>query len=244
MKRVLLSTVMFLTTVGGIRSDVVATPTSTDGNVIPASNSVGVSFTLPGSSAANGKWLLNSMKVNLFSDTASNNLTNASVYLYSVDTSANIATKLGQAGNVAGFGGAISTTTAATEFTLTWDQDNVFGSTTTQNGLSAGTYALIASLTTTANAKVVFGTLSGNAGWSLYDPSSTFPTYLGVDTLGASFDLVSTNSPDTMAIGVTGVAVPEPGTLLLGGIAAMGGAGGWWARRRKKAAPVTEEAAA
>ena len=48
MKRVLLSTVMFLTTVGGLRSDVVATPTGTDGYVIPTNNSVGVSFTLPG----------------------------------------------------------------------------------------------------------------------------------------------------------------------------------------------------
>ena len=38
------------------------------------------------------------------------------------------------------------------------------------------------------------------------------------------------------------VSVPEPGTMLLGGIAAVsGGAGAWWKRRRKKAAAKEDE---
>ena len=42
---------------------------------------------------------------------------------------------------------------------------------------------------------------------------------------------------------LNGAAVPEPGTLLLGGIAAMCGSGGvWWKRRRKNVeAPAKEE---
>ena len=39
-------------------------------------------------------------------------------------------------------------------------------------------------------------------------------------------------------------AVPEPGTLLLGGIAAACGGGGVWWRRKRKAAPVVDEAVA
>ena len=38
------------------------------------------------------------------------------------------------------------------------------------------------------------------------------------------------------------VMVPEPGTLLLGGIAAACGGGGVWWRRKRKAAPVADEA--
>ena len=38
------------------------------------------------------------------------------------------------------------------------------------------------------------------------------------------------------------VGVPEPGTLLLGGIAAACGGGGVWWRRKRKAAPVADEA--
>lgn len=43
------------------------------------------------------------------------------------------------------------------------------------------------------------------------------------DSRNLAFDIVATN--------VT--PVPEPGTLALGAIAALGGAGGWWSRRRK-----------
>lgn len=41
---------------------------------------------------------------------------------------------------------------------------------------------------------------------------------------------------------IQAVTVPEPGTMILGGIAALsGGAGVWWKRRRKSAAPPEEE---
>ncbi|MFM8930539.1 MAG: PEP-CTERM sorting domain-containing protein, partial [Gemmataceae bacterium] len=48
----------------------------------------------------------------------------------------------------------------------------------------------------------------------------------------------------TNSLGATiNVSVPEPGTLLLGGIAAACGSGGVWWRRKRKAAPVVREEA-
>jgi len=45
--------------------------------------------------------------------------------------------------------------------------------------------------------------------------------------------ITATGASATLNIGV---AVPEPGTLLLGGIAACSGAAGaWWKRRKRKA---------
>jgi hypothetical protein len=59
------------------------------------------------------------------------------------------------------------------------------------------------------------------------------PTY-SFTTSGASTD-------GSAALNI-GVAVPEPGTLLLGGIAAAcGGTGVWWKRRKRQPQPETTE---
>jgi hypothetical protein len=66
-------------------------------------------------------------------------------------------------------------------------------------------------------------------------------------TLGAnsSFTYTQTSAADGTAAFNVAIAVPEPGTLLLGGIAAMGGgAGVFWNRRKKAAQPVADEVAA
>jgi hypothetical protein len=51
--------------------------------------------------------------------------------------------------------------------------------------------------------------------------AKTVTAYDNISTAGFGFDLEA-----------NAVAVPEPGTMLLGGIAAAGGAAAWWRRRR------------
>ena len=57
------------------------------------------------------------------------------------------------------------------------------------------------------------------------------------------FQFLSAAYENTANVGITaGAAVPEPGTLILGGIAAVsGGAGAWW-RRRKNRKSTAEQA--
>jgi hypothetical protein len=67
-------------------------------------------------------------------------------------------------------------------------------------------------------------TTNADAQWAY---NTTAPTFSGAWSTGAS-------SPGMFSLDAT--AVPEPGTLFLGGIAALTGGGGvWWKRRRKGA---------
>jgi hypothetical protein len=74
-------------------------------------------------------------------------------------------------------------------------------------------------------------TTNADAQWAY---NTTTPTFSGAWSTGAS-------SPGMFSLDAT--AVPEPGTLLLGAIAAVSGGGGvWWKRRRKNVeAPAKEE---
>jgi hypothetical protein len=68
-------------------------------------------------------------------------------------------------------------------------------------------------------------------------PSGTYSNFNRVQNTGSGFT-VNSNQQMYGTINVT--AVPEPGTLLLGGIAAAcGGGGAWWRRKRHQASKAT-----
>jgi hypothetical protein len=98
--------------------------------------------------------------------------------------------------------------------------------TITQVGKSSTFNAYNASTKTVSSS----GSAAGNAtdGTVLYFSG-------GVLAAGSNFDFtISNNNQSTMGFAF-GAAVPEPGTLLLGGIAAACGGTGVWFKRRKKA---------
>jgi len=65
-------------------------------------------------------------------------------------------------------------------------------------------------------------------------------TAQGTTNSGSTWGDVSLGAAANDTFGAQIVMVPEPGTLLLGGIAAACGGGGVWWRRKRKAAPVVE----
>jgi uncharacterized OsmC-like protein len=90
--------------------------------------------------------------------------------------------------------------------------------------LNAGNYWIV----------VASSTADTNFKWAI-GPAT--PSYISASTNGTTW-IDSTN-----VINFGGqIAVPEPGTLLLGGIAAAcGGTGVWWKRRKRQPQPETTE---
>lgn len=84
-------------------------------------------------------------------------------------------------------------------------------------------------------------TNGGSLDWGAGDSSQggTGKTY-SAQTIGGPWTEVTGFS---QGFGAEIVTVPEPGTLLLGGIAAACGGGGVWWRRKRKSGPLVEEEA-
>ncbi len=193
----------------------------------------GFSFLTTGSSAANGQWALTNLKFNLKAGgTGVTTLNNYTLRLFEITAPNTLSSQLYSKSSGA-LGTTISSSVTGDEFSL-----NLLGSfgTVGGTGLEAGkNYYMSFAFDFSGNADVWIQGVDP-AGTPLYttttwSPTGSYSTQSSASTLDQSLI-----SAAPYAYALEAVAVPEPGTLLLGGIAAMGGAGGWWARRRKKAA--------
>jgi hypothetical protein len=201
-----------------------------------ANQYAGFSFLTTGSSAANGQWALNNLKFNLKADTTGSTiLNNYTLRLFEITGSSTLSSQLYSKSSGA-VGQTISSTGTGDEFSLNLTGD--FGTTgPSGTGLLAGTnYYMSFDFNFTGNADVwIQGLDPSNANYNttIWTPTGSYSTQNSANTLNQGL-----NASVPYAYALEAVAVPEPGTLLLGGIAAVGGAGGWWARRRKKAVPA------
>lgn len=198
-----------------------------------------------GSSSSDGRWALTGITFNLKALGASPvNVTTATVYLYGLN--GNNATYLSSQSASAGYTAAVET--GGTTYSISFAGNSDFGQVgSLGTGLVAGSsYILGLGFATADNDNVGINYQAGSysGAWSSPQPLSYNDQFGAVAAYGQNFITTGLTPDASYYFGLQAAAVPEPGTLLLGGIAAMGGAGGWWARRRKKAAPVTEEAAA
>ena len=198
-----------------------------------ANQYAGFSFLTTGSSAANGQWALTNLKFNLKADTTgATTLNNYTLRLFEITGASALSSQL-YSKNSGVVNQLISSSGTGNEFSLNLTGD--FG-TIGGTGLQAATnYYMSFDFNFTGNAEVWVQGVDP-AGTPLYttttwSPTGSYSTQSSASTLNQGL-----NASVAYAYALEAVAVPEPGTLLLGGIAAMGGAGGWWARRRKKAA--------
>ena len=194
----------------------------------------GFSFLTTGSSAANGQWALTNLKFNLKAGTpGSTTLNNYTLRLFEITAPNTLSSQLYSKSSGA-VGTTISSSGTGDEFSL-----NLLGSfgTVGGTGLEAGkNYYMSFAFDFSGDADVwIQGLDSTNQVYNTttWNPTGSYSTQTSASTLDQTL-----NASVAYAYSLEAVAVPEPGTLLLGGIAAMGGAGGWWARRRKKAAAV------
>jgi hypothetical protein len=223
----------------GVRAEVVigSTANTDSGDPIYTSGAqqyAGFTFTTTGSSAGSGKWALTNLAFNLKANLVGATATSYDLYLYKVISGSTLSPSwvyrqqnisLGGASISAdSLGNGTSFSTALTGFGTVGDETS---------GLEANTkYYLGFNFNLSAATQEVWiqSTNSAYTGpWTANDSyfSQTDP---------ATISSLANNTTLDYGYSLSAAAVPEPGTLLLGGIAAMGGAGGWWARRRKKAA--------
>ena len=192
----------------------------------------GFSFLTTGSSAANGQWALTNLKFNLKADaTGVTTLNNYTLRLFEITATNTLSSQLYSKSSGA-VGTTISSSGTGDEFSL-----NLLGSfgTVGGTGLEAGkNYYMSFAFDFSGNADVWIQGLDQSS--QVYNTTTWNPTGSYVNQTSASTLDQNLNASVAYAYSLEAVAVPEPGTLLLGGIAAMGGAGGWWARRRKKVA--------
>jgi hypothetical protein len=192
----------------------------------------GFSFLTTGSSAANGQWALTNLKFNLKADTTGvTTLNNYTLRLFEITGSNTLSGELYSKSSGA-LGTTISNSGTGDEFSR-----NLLGSfgTVGGTGLEAGkNYYMSFAFDFVGDADVwIQGLDPANQVYTTttWNPTGSYSTQSSTTTLNEGL-----NASVAYAYSLEAVAVPEPGTLLLGGIAAVGGAGGWWARRRKKAA--------
>ncbi len=133
-------------------------------------------------------------------------------------------------------------------------QNNPWTLTSGTNELNGATdYTLL--LSAVSNVTLSAAANGDELHWTFYStaPTGSQPFTLNsagyVTNVGGAYSGTSSTVGSNLAFDLvaTSVApVPEPGTLALGAIAALGGAGGWWNRRRKAKAQVqtAEEPAA
>ncbi len=193
----------------------------------------GFSFLTTGSSAANGQWALTNLKFNLKAGgTGATTLSNYTLRLFEITAPNTLSSQL-YSKNSGAVNQLISSSGTGNEFSLNLTGD--FG-TIGGTGLQAATnYYMSFDFNFTGNADVWVQGVDPS-GTPVYTTTTWSPTgSYAIQSSATSLNDAS-NSTAPYAYALEAVAVPEPGTLLLGGIAAVGGAGGWWARRRKKAA--------
>ena len=197
-----------------------------------AGNFAGFSFLTTGSSAANGQWALTNLKFNLKADPiGATTLNNYTLRLFEITAPNTLSSQL-YSKNSGAVNQLISSSGTGNEFSLNLTGD--FG-TIGGTGLQAATnYYMSFDFNFTGAADVwIQGLDQANQVYTTttWNPTGSYSTQSSASTLNQGL-----NASVAYAYSLEAVAVPEPGTLLLGGIAAVGGAGGWWARRRKKAA--------
>jgi hypothetical protein len=229
----------------GVRADVITSIRDQDGSGDPVNSNgtadgQGVVFTTTGSSAGTGRWALRNFGFNLATN-GSATANTIDLYLYQVGGGGSLSLKTSQTGMaLTGLGGQALTADPGRAFAV--DLTGFYGSTSDQNsGLLANTQYLLAwninfSATPTGDSWLMKTNDFTGSTWNPVASYSSFtPSSLGtLNNLSQGLDIGTTQ----WGYSLDAVAVPEPGTLLLGGIAAVGGAGGWWARRRKKAVPA------
>lgn len=204
--------------------------TDTSFDVYDGTNSVGqyagFSFT-PLTNSSAGNWALSNLKFNLFANSAGTNLDNYTVRLFEITAPNTLSSQLYSKSSGTVVSGAISNSGTGSEFSL-----NLLGGSGTNSFEINKNYYMSFDFTFTGGSAVTLLGLANSATYltTNWDPTDSYEAGSDPFSLG-----VASNST-SIAYSLEAVAVPEPGTLLLGGIAAMGGAGGWWARRRKKAA--------
>lgn len=226
-------------------------PNANVGNAL--GNSAGVTFTTTGSTAGSGRWALQNFGFAVSTGSAAFTLTGATVSLFrdtvgdgvsygyvggqnvslgagvSVTNANAVTINLALSGGVFGTVGTESSgLVAGGKYLLTVDNfvygtgDGTDGYFRASNAASTGTWGAVASYRGTVD--------DGNFGYEF--PSS------GNVTAG---ELAGSGFSDNFYTELTAVAVPEPGTLLLGGIAAVsGGAGAWWRRRKNRKAAAEQ----
>lgn len=231
------------------KADVITPGGLTDGSGDPFSDGPttnfgqGVQFTVnTGSSAGSGKWALQSIGFEMQTATGTWNITGINAQLYSVASGTNILTLLGSGSRTWTGGSTIGTT--ASSFSI--DLDGLYGSadgSTPNTGLSSGnsyflSWDILGSGTDfawTQSTGSYSGAWTANASYGGYNQGQNLA---GTDVT----TLLPTGNP--YGYSLNAAAVPEPGTLILGSIAALGGAGGWWARRKRKAVVAEETVSA
>ncbi len=235
---------LVLTLGAGVRADVITSVRDQTGSGDPVNQNgfadgQGIVFTTTGSSAGTGRWALRNFGFNLANDTGSATASTIDLYLYQVGGGGSLSLKTSQSGmTLTGAGGQTLLNDPGRAFAV--DLTGFYGSTLDQNsGLLASTQYLLAwninfSGSPTGDSFLMKTNDFAGSTWNPVASYSSFaPASLGsLNNLNEGLDI----GPTQWGYSLDAVAVPEPGTLLLGGIAAMGGAGGWWARRRKKAA--------
>ena len=212
-------------------------------------NSAGITFDVNGSSAGTGRWALQSIQFEIGGTGGGVSLSGGRVSLWKNNGSGTYNFQGSQTLTGYTYSAGAGATTAAT-FTLA--ADNAFGTVGNLNsGLEAGNYLLgIDNLTfnsgTSADGYFVASNAASNTTgrwgpavsyWGSESDGSggfNFPANGSISTLGTSFS-------NNFYVQLNGAAVPEPGTLILGGIAAVsGGAGAWWRRRKNRKAAAEQ----
>lgn len=223
--------------------------------------SAGVTFTTNGSSAGSGGWALQNFSFYLGTTniTDSFNLTGARVSLFrDVASNGNYAWVGKQDVTLAGPG--VNVASGTNSLIGLGLSGSVFGTVGNEStGLVAGGKYLLTvdRLSVTGDGAATAGTdgyfvASSSASTGVWSPVSSYSGT--VDDLSGGYEFPSLGTVTSTELGgspfsnnmytqLSAVAVPEPGTLILGGIAAVsGGAGAWW-RRRKNRKSTAEQAA-
>ena len=226
----------------GARADVVLGTSPGDltdsGDAVYAAgtqNYAGFSFTTTGSSAGSGRWSLTNLAFNLKASAVGSTANSYDLYLYKVISGDTLSgTWVYRQQNISLGGASILNTGNGTSFSTALTGFGTIGDENT--GLEANTkYYLGFDFNLTAPTQDVFIQASSNnysGTWGI-NPAVSYSDQANPTSISSINSSLSTTN---YGYSLSAVAVPEPGTLLLGGIAAVGGAGGWWARRRKKVA--------
>jgi len=211
-------------------------------------NSAGITFNVTGSSAGTGNWALQTVKFYV-GGTNAFTLGGGRVSLWKNTGGSNYEFQGSQ--GLTGYNYINGGGGATTEVTFNLAADNAFGTVGNLNsGLGVGTYLLGLDnlvLTTGTSADGYFSA-SGTASSGQWGAATSY--WGSQDDGSGGFDFPAagtiTSLPNTFSnnfyVRLEAAAVPEPGTLILGGIAAVSGSAGAWWRRRKNRKAAAEQA--
>lgn len=226
----------------GSRAEVVLTP----GTFNPATTtntgdiSSGFTFTTTGSSAASGRWRLTDLQFGLASSTAGKQITGFDVFLYKAN---GVNWDYVTGGTQGGSGGSV-TVGQNNLFNLAFNQNAAFGQAGVENsGLEAGATYLLGINISGVDAPDIYFSSSNAAASGLWGSAASKWNTNSFATSNITSGLNNWQSGENIYVQLNASAVPEPGTLILGGFAAAaGGAGAWWRRRKNRKAAAGQNA--